>query len=451
MKSPIFWLRFERRVRHGCALLTCVALAGCAPAPDVATALPTTAPARLDASLAGTEFGRRISAAVTGHPALALEVARITAAQGQLAAARGRFRPRVAVGVDATLGLAGTSDGQTSGVPVVTVSQLLFDAGASRAQIAAARSGLDQRLTDRRASAAQLTLAAVQAWADLHRQRALQDLAQANLRVHQDFLAQVRARLDAGAGTEGDFLAAQSRLAGASARAVAVQSGVERAEAVWREIFSAPPPAVLAPVPTAPALPALGDPDLVAVSPRILALDAQLAAATANAEAVRAARWPSLSLDLVGQRDLDAGTNAAEAQLRPRFDLDTAGQRSAAVVQAVAEVDSLRARRDEAARQIQRALEVLRSDSRTGRARLATAREALAANEAAVTAARAQFGIGRSSISALLDAQRDVFDAGQALIAAEHDLALSGYTALALTGDILDVFGVILPQVLEAS
>lgn len=48
-------------------------------------------------------------------------------------------------------------------------------------------------------------------------------------------------------------------------------------------------------------------------------------------------------------------------------------------------------------------------------------------------------------MSQLLDAQRDAFLAGEALLVAERDLTLSGYAALALTGDILDVFGIVLP------
>ena len=47
----------------------------------------------------------------------------------------------------------------------------------------------------------------------------------------------------------------------------------------------------------------------------------------------------------------------------------------------------------------------------------------------------------------MLDAQRDLFDAGETLIVAKRELALSGYAALALTGDILDAFGIVLPQV----
>jgi outer membrane protein TolC len=73
------------------------------------------------------------------------------------------------------------------------------------------------------------------------------------------------------------------------------------------------------------------------------------------------------------------------------------------------------------------------------------ARVAVEANQIAVAAAEQQFTIGRRTLTQLLDARRDLFLASEALALAERDLALSGYAALALTGDILDALGVLLP------
>jgi outer membrane protein TolC len=61
-----------------------------------------------------------------------------------------------------------------------------------------------------------------------------------------------------------------------------------------------------------------------------------------------------------------------------------------------------------------------------------------------VAAAGEEFTIGRRSLLDLLDAQRDFVLAQQTLIEAEEQLLLSGYAALALTGDILPAFGVAL-------
>lgn len=403
------------------------------------------------ASLAPTDFGRAVAGAVRTHPLLGGDAARIAAAQAQLAGARSRLWPRLSVGLDASLGLAGLGSGTSQGLPVVQMSQLLFDAGATRARVSAAQAGLLDRRIIREATAAQVAMTAVQAWHEVHYQRQLLVLADDNLGVHQDFMTQVNDRLAAGAGTQSDRLTAQSRLATAMARQVSVQSALERAEARWREVFGTPAPATLTQPPAAPALPQGADAELIETSPRVRSLGAQIEAAKAVVVAQQAARWPSVTLDLLGQRDLDAGTTSAEAQVRPRVDLANGGQRAAVIAQAEADLAQLRASDAEMRRQITRALETLRSDARTGQVRLETARAALDANQKNVAAAKEQFAIGRSTIASLLDAQRDTFDAAQLLAQAEIDLALSGYTALALTGDIVDVFGIILPDVLPVA
>ena len=66
-----------------------------------------------------------------------------------------------------------------------------------------------------------------------------------------------------------------------------------------------------------------------------------------------------------------------------------------------------------------------------------------------VDAAREQFSIGRRSMVDLLDAQRDYVRAEDTLIRAEQERFLTDYAALALTGDILDLFDIILPEVTQ--
>jgi adhesin transport system outer membrane protein len=93
-------------------------------------------------------------------------------------------------------------------------------------------------------------------------------------------------------------------------------------------------------------------------------------------------------------------------------------------------------------RDIREALTFVRSDQRTGDARVAAARAAVASNKDTVAAAGEQFGIGRRSLLDLLDAQRDYLRAQEVLIAAEKARFLTDYAVLALTGDILDVFAI---------
>ena len=93
---------------------------------------------------------------------------------------------------------------------------------------------------------------------------------------------------------------------------------------------------------------------------------------------------------------------------------------------------------------------MLRSDARAGQLRLRSTRDAVRANAASVASARERFAIGRASILQLLDSQRDLASAEELASIAERDLSLSGYAALALTGDIVHAFGLSLPGLDQA-
>lgn len=400
------------------------------------------APGRLPPSLAGTPFGQAVANAVQAYPALAAGGARIRAAEAALDAERAAFLPQVSLGAEAGLRSAGgTSTTRTS--PVLEVRQLIYDGGAATQRSSAARARIAQSANDRLALASSLTMDAVEAWHEVLHRRRLLELANRNVALHQDFLRQTEDRVGAGAGAETDLLTAQSRLADATARRVTAQSRLDRAEAEFRQLYGSAPGSI-APPAAAPALP--GSPaETVQQSPRLRSLDARIMAAQAELQVARAGTRPSLLLRVTGgttaQGRADVGAN-----IGLQYDLSTGGQREAAVRAAEARVLELEAEREDLARQIERALDFVRSDQRAGAERLRAARLARRANEANVEAVREQFTIGRRGITELLDAQRDFISASESMLDAEMELALSGFAALALTGDILDVFGIVLPD-----
>lgn len=442
--------RFTVHTRHRrLALVTIcgLVLAGCATAPandeDLVITVrpdPGAAVAQRTGSLAGTSFGQSVAAAVQSYPTLAAGSARIRAAEAQLEAERGAFLPQVSIGAETGLRQAGNVR-TTRTTPVLEIRQLVYDGGQSSQRTEAARARIAQTANDRMAQAASLTLQAVEAWYEVLHHRELLALSQRNTRLHQDFLRQTQDRVSAGAGAETDLLTARSRLADAEARQVAAQSRLERAEAEFRQLYGQTPGTLPNPA-SAPALP--GDADaIVAQSPRLRSVDASIRAAQAELQAARAGTLPSLSLGVTGRST--SGRADIGANLGLQYDLATGGRRQAAIRTAEARVMELEAEREDLSRQIARALDFVRSDQRAGAERLRAARQARTANEANVSAVRDQFSIGRRSITELLDAQRDFINSSENVLAAELDLALSGYLALSLTGDILDVFGISLP------
>lgn len=430
------------------ALAVSVALGACSPTPDLdaieATfdAPPGERTPRVSDSVAGTGFGRDVARAVQENPRLSASSADVRAAQAREDGETGAFLPRFALSATMAAGLGAASGGRIN--PVAQVFQLIYDGGASASRRVAARARVFESRGSRLEIASALTLEAVEAWHTLLAARARVDLAASNEAAHRELLSQVEDRATAGAGGQADVLAARARLATATSRAVEARARRDRAEAAYQQVFGQRPSRLGRP-PRSPALPAGGDDALIATSPRIRGLEAGIAAAEADVALARAARFPQVQLR--GNATRGAGGRGVDGDVDLLVDYESGfpGQRAAAIRAAEARLESLQADRDALARQIRRALADLRADQRAGSARLAAAREAVAANEATVEASREQFSIGRRSLIGLLDAQRDLFEASELLINAEFELSLTGYAALALTGDILDAFAITLP------
>jgi len=440
------WRGYEimGRLRPVIVLLCAVLTSGCglavlAEEDAAARTAPPPVAARMPASLALSHFGQDVAAAVMAHPDLTGQRARVDMSRADLQAVRAGARPQVSLGADLSRLVIGGASGPARVVPVLEASQLLFDAGATRARLRAGREGVLGQEISREELAAELALAAVVARIDIQHQRTLMRLADANLEAHRVLLGQIRDRVEAGAGSDADRLAAESRLADAMAQRAAIRSDLDRAEVVHAELFGGLPAEGEA-VPAAPDLPGGAVDEVIATSPRVRAVEARIAASTATRDAVQASFWPALTLDLEARQP--KGGTEVSAALRPRAVVAGGGQRSAALARADAEIAGLVAERQAVGRDVARALAFARSDRQSGQARLAAARVARDANEAAQQAARDQFEAGRSEISDLLQTQRDLFQSSVALAEARRSLAVSGYAALALTGDILDVFGV---------
>lgn len=425
--------------------LALVMLTGCAPVQDPAetSAARLAAPdrSRVSDAVSRSAFGQAVAAAVRGHPDLALGSADLRAAQAARNGAEGAFRPDLSLGVSAASNrTGGVTSSNTS--PFLRASQLVYDAGAARAEITAARARVSQRAADRTGLAAAAALEAVQAWRAVSDTRRLLVLARQNRAALGDIANRIDLRAESGAGTAADRLSAQSRLADADTRLADAKVAAQKAEARFASLFGAPPTSLGAAIP-APDLPG-GTAD-IAQSPRLIAAEAAVEAAQADLEATRARRFPRVELAATGQRASGGGSDIG-LDLSLTYSLDTRRDRAAAVEQAEATLEAARAARDGLARDISEALAFVRADRAGALARLRAARSAADSAAQAVAARQEQFAIGRSSLVDLLDAQREKLNTQETLVTAESDRFLTGYAALALTGDILGAFAIALPD-----
>ena len=280
--------------------------------------------------------------------------------------------------------------------------------------------------------AAQMTLVASVAgtWLNLSADEELLALTQQTLATREESLRLTRLRFDSGASSEIDFRQAQSL--SESARATLAQQQRQRAtdlNALGLLLGAPVPPDYRVGVTTEtvrlPDLPAGVPSEVLVQRPDVRQAEQALVAANANIGAARAAFFPKISLTAgIGTASSDLsglfsggswGFTAAPALLQPIFD---AGRNRANLASAQAGRDIAVAQYDRA---IQSAFREV-ADALVGRATLGEQVDAQARVTEAETArfrlARLRYEGGVASYLDLLDAQRSLFTAQQALVQA---------------------------------
>ncbi len=395
--------------------------------------------AQTSTPLMQSEFGKRIRAAVQTSPALTQSDTELDIARANRDAAKGEFLPQISLGLNARSERIASDLADVS--PYLRVSQLVYDGGAAAGNLTAARARILESRGSQLQTASATALAAIETYVLLLNRREVFEITRDNVTVHEDIEQQVAERVAKGAGSTADLMTARSRAADARTRFADAKARTDRAEARYREIFGAAPGRLPLPV-AAPDL-QRSDTQIIMDSPQVRQAEAAVLAAVAEQAAARARRNPEIRVAAFANQDRSRDANFG-LDLAVNYQIDSTGQRRAAIAASDAQVAQSQAAREQLIRDIERELSFIRSDQQAGAERLREARIAARANADSVTAARAQFSIGRRSMIEILDAQRDYVNAQERLILAEHNSFLTNYAALSLTGDILDLLGVVL-------
>ncbi|MGO4917492.1 TolC family protein [Pseudogemmobacter sp. W21_MBD1_M6] len=379
---------------------------------------------------AQTPLGVALQRAITEGPSLAAARAREAVSVAAVTEAEGAWRPSISAGIDA--GVSTASD--PSLVPILRLSQQIFDGGVSEKEAAAARVRVAQAQAETRSQLARRALAAIRAWEELYLAQGLLTIAAEADARNQRFADQIALRLRAGVGRNADMLRVASRRAEAAALLASAQGRVRAAETRIIELFDVPLDP--APLPLAPP-PVAG----IDRNPALIALEAQERAARRARDAVMASRMPSVFLDVTARAPQNSDASVG-AGLRLGYDFGSDGQRSAALASAEAQVAQAVADRELMARDLTRALADAQDRSATLAAELGAARNAAETSAAALADAEAQFAGGRVDILDLLELGSDVERTAARAQELASDARIAGYVVLYLTGELLEVFGI---------
>ncbi len=402
-----------------------------------------------------------VTRALANHPRVAAAAFAEEAAAEQVQAARSGFFPRVAVSGSGGYGfreddstraeaeLAGDTDEGAYGYTTsanVRLSQMLFDGLGTANRTQAARADVAQRTAQLQDAEEQIALRAAQAYLDLMRSRAILEIAALNVENHLEVLAEVRRKLEAGAGDAGDVAQAESRLALAQARLIDITGQAERAEFAYTEAVGGLPTEGVTQPDRLDAFLPIDRAEAIQIAlennPALNSLWAAVDAADARVDASVAPLLPRLDADLDYNRidepdTFDGKSEEATALLRFSWSLSTGGAEFARRDAARAQRSEARARADERARTLQQQVSNAYTAVEVARAQLAEfyVREA-AANEV-VRSYRRQFEAARRSLLDVLDVENELFEARIAAANGVFRVLGSEYTLLAQLGRLI--------------
>jgi len=419
--------------------LVALALAGCAtapPPPSPAVPLPVVLSAEAtrwpDAEwwrgFDNDELTRLIGEAQADNTDIAIAAARIDQARASLRVARAPLLPAVDLSVDALHQGSNSSSGASSGSFAYAELAASWEAdlwGRVRAQARSARASFVASRFDAEAVRLAVEAEVADGWLTTVALRQRRVVAEDNLTSARDLLAQAEARRRAGEALAGDVAAQHTVAAEAEAQVAALDRAETAALASLAVLLGRPAQgfavrtisldAIAAPPIASPGLPA----ELLARRPDVASAEAALAASGADVQAARAAMLPRIALSASGGGQVGAGPSEALYNLiaglaQPLFDHGAlAGQRDLAVG----------VRRERAADYRKAVLAALGDVERTLKACRQLDREVSARTVAADEAARAlaevrtRYRAGSEDMVAVLDAERTLFAARDALAA----------------------------------
>ncbi|MBF0283892.1 MAG: TolC family outer membrane protein [Magnetococcales bacterium] len=340
---------------------------------------------------------------------------------------------------------------QTSLAPtaVLTINQLLFDAGETFDRVAAAEGTAKAERYQSMTVAQDFALRAVSAYMDVTRLKTQVSLAQDNLTRHEKLLGRVRERTEGGVGNQADLLRARGRIEEANAQLISAQGDYERILAIYQELFGTQP--------THKGLPTVhplsnGDVNLLVSSALQNNLELKSAqektkAAKFESDAEQASRFPKLTFEMEGRKyevtHLGANDDhEVRALMKVNYPFYTGGKLEAQRERASlrhAQVGSDEQKvRLEVERQVRSAVTDVSSRTKT----LASLELAVEADRQTVDNYSDLFIVGDKSLLDLLDAQRDYFNNSVRRINTRVQLDLSRFVLLQMTGNLLGFFTV---------
>ncbi|OSQ40018.1 TolC family outer membrane protein [Thalassospira sp. MCCC 1A01428] len=396
-------------------------------------------------------FIAKVRQAVETHPSIQSSIYGARQARDSVAEASGALYPQVDFALEGGYNVARANervgeDNDPDGV--LSVSQLLFDAGETFNRIDAARENVTGSKYAALDAAQQFCLRAISAYFDIVRLQTKVLLATDNRDRHELIFKSVNDRAAGGAGTTADVYRTEGRLAEANANLTELIGELDRTRASYRELFGAEATHGERPglVPDIPQNAEIALQHALQQNPSLAQSEAGSRVASFEYDASKAAWYPRVSMVVEGrQYDLSeprGNDNEMRFYLRLNYNLFDGGSDQARESRASNRLSQARERERQSRLELERQISSSMTDIVTREQRLAALSLAARAEKETFLTYLDLFSIGRRDLVDVLDSQREFYQTASALIDARTMADLSRYVLLSLTGELLPGFGI---------
>jgi len=367
-----------------------------------------------------------IETAIQANPDVAVSVSRRGSALEQVEQSRAGYLPRV----DASVGygyqqldsiqsraLGRDKDWLWRQSHSLTLTQMLFDADATRASVNVARARLDAADYRVTASIEDLALRVVGAYLEVLRRQQTVALATENLAKHEALHELIRKRTESGVGRRADFEQAEARLALARAALREERGQAQNAEVSYLRLLRKAPQSLRMPAPPADLMPGTLAAALDTAfdrNPGLRSAKAGVTAALAQRDGARAAFMPRVDLEIQGNHDNNAvisRTYDTTALVRLRYNLYRGGADEARLRETAYLIEESQRLLEGLQRETEETVSLAFVQHTTAKERNVELAKYVAAATATREAYAGQFDIGQRTLLDLLNAENELYSA----------------------------------------
>lgn len=327
----------------------------------------------------------------------------------------------------------------------ISLRQILFDGFFTPANVDRTKAEMRSEYFNLEAQAENIALEVASAYLEVLKQQQLRDLAEKNLKSHDEIFSQIKMRTESGLGSASDLSQATGRLARANANLFSADNNLQDAIAAFFKLVGELPKELVTSVPDREALPqseGLLLDKAVRKHPTVLAALADIQATEYLLKTSQASYYPQVSVSLghtsVDDRVFDdALREESRADLTISYNLYRGGADKAKELENAYQIAQAKDIKVNAERDVAEGAKLSWNSMVSLERQLVFLKVHVEQSYITQQAYKKQFDLGRRTLLDLLDTENELFEARRSFVTAESDQILAQYRVMNSMGALL--------------